>query len=241
MANQDVPFDVVVSDLRPARGLGHNPFFQVLFSFEEDDAPATSFGDARIGEIHGIPTLAAKFDVTFTVRSGADDLSLHVEYATDLFEHATIAAIAADYETSLRALLTDPSTVVAELPLTVRPEHPAAAVTAVTSTVPYVPPATDLEREILAVWSDVLGVTGLGVRDDFFRLGGDSLSASRVIWRVQRRYGVTVSVRALFADPTIAGFAAHVESLAAATPVQPVTPRRRVKLSELVAETRSEV
>jgi acyl carrier protein len=246
LANQEVPFDAVVSDLRPARSLAYNPMFQVLFSFEEADVADIDLGAARIGEVRGLPTYAAKFDLTVTVRYAPGDFTVNLEYATDLFDASTAGTIAEDYERVLRALLADSATTVGDLPVVararplVRAPEPVNAV----STAPYTAPRTALEAEILAIWSEVLDLAGLGVEDDFFGLGGDSLSASRVIARVTDRFAVDISVRAMFEAPTVAGLAAHVsEQLTAARPTVPmpaVTPRPRVKLSDLVSNSRSE-
>ncbi|WP_326637599.1 SDR family NAD(P)-dependent oxidoreductase [Streptosporangium sp. NBC_01755] len=78
---------------------------------------------------------------------------------------------------------------------------------------PAVPPADGTEEwsprelELLAVWQDVLGVDTIGRRDDFFLLGGHSLSALQVVQRCKERFGVQLSVKALFVAPTIEGLA----------------------------------
>lgn len=67
----------------------------------------------------------------------------------------------------------------------------------------YVAPRTAIERDIAAVWADVLHRERVGRQDNFFALGGDSLASIRVVSRL-RRLGVTVTPRALFESPTIA-------------------------------------
>ncbi|MFF4896120.1 amino acid adenylation domain-containing protein [Streptomyces sp. NPDC001068] len=71
----------------------------------------------------------------------------------------------------------------------------------------YVAPRTEAERLLAGVWSDVLGVPEVGVHDNFFHLGGDSLTAVRVVGRVADVFGV-VSPYAIFEAPTLAEFAA---------------------------------
>ena len=74
-----------------------------------------------------------------------------------------------------------------------------------------VTPRTDLERELLMLWQDLLGLDDVGVEDDFFRLGGHSLLAVRVLSSVAGTFGVRPSLAAFFAAPTVAGLAAEVE------------------------------
>ena len=69
----------------------------------------------------------------------------------------------------------------------------------------FVAPRSDVERGVAAVWADVLGVERVGVEDNFFELGGDSILSIQVISRVRAAFGVEVSLRSLFANPTVAG------------------------------------
>jgi amino acid adenylation domain-containing protein len=74
-----------------------------------------------------------------------------------------------------------------------------------------VAPRTPVEQVLAGIWSDVLGVNGVGVYDDFFELGGHSLLAMQMVSRVRDVFGVEVSLRRMFEEPTLAGVAAGVE------------------------------
>jgi amino acid adenylation domain-containing protein len=73
-------------------------------------------------------------------------------------------------------------------------------------------PRTPAEELLAAIWTEVLGIESLGVRDSFFALGGHSLLAVRVLSRVREAFGVDLPMRALFAAPTIRGLARAVET-----------------------------
>lgn len=73
-------------------------------------------------------------------------------------------------------------------------------------------PRNDLERELCALMSRVLGVTAVSIDDDFFALGGHSLLATRLIARIRASLGAGLSVRAVFDHPTAAGLAEAVAS-----------------------------
>ncbi|RJS17716.1 non-ribosomal peptide synthetase [Corallococcus sp. H22C18031201] len=80
----------------------------------------------------------------------------------------------------------------------------------------YVAPATHEERLLADIWSELLGRTGIGARDDFFALGGHSLMAARIVARVRESLGVELSLAAVFESPTLEGMASAVARLAGA-------------------------
>jgi hypothetical protein len=67
-------------------------------------------------------------------------------------------------------------------------------------------PGTDIEVLMLQIWSDVLGVTNIGIHDNFFKLGGHSLLAMKIVLKVQQRLRKKVPVARIFAWPTVAQF-----------------------------------
>jgi amino acid adenylation domain-containing protein len=70
---------------------------------------------------------------------------------------------------------------------------------------------SQLEGVLVSIWSDVLGVRGLGVDADFFELGGHSLLATQVVSRVREAFGIAISLLTLFETPTPAGLAVLIE------------------------------
>lgn len=75
----------------------------------------------------------------------------------------------------------------------------------------YVAPRTPVEEMLVALWTEVLEIEQVGVHDNFFTLGGDSLRAMRVMSRILDRLGVEPSAADLFRQPTIAQFSLVVE------------------------------
>ena len=74
-----------------------------------------------------------------------------------------------------------------------------------------VAPRTPVEELLQEIWTGLLGVEGIGVHDDFFRLGGHSLLGARMLARVRDALDVELPVSLVFDRPTLAGLAAAVE------------------------------
>jgi yersiniabactin nonribosomal peptide synthetase len=70
------------------------------------------------------------------------------------------------------------------------------------------PPQGALELHLAAIWCHVLGLDKVGREQSFFAVGGDSLSATRLVESIRRQLPVELTLRQLFSSPTIAGLAA---------------------------------
>ncbi|MBF6570846.1 MAG: amino acid adenylation domain-containing protein [Candidatus Binataceae bacterium] len=96
----------------------------------------------------------------------------------------------------------------------------------------FVAPRDELERQLTALWEEVLGVRPIGVTDNFFELGGHSLLAVRLFALIDKRLGKRLPLAALFQGATVEGLAAIVRqnSLSAApsslVPIQPLGKKR---------------
>ena len=77
------------------------------------------------------------------------------------------------------------------------------------------PPRTELEKAVAQVWREALGVDAVGIDDDFFGLGGNSLVAVQLIAALRKEVGVRLPMRSLFELPTVAGLAARIEEIKA--------------------------
>ena len=74
----------------------------------------------------------------------------------------------------------------------------------------YVAPRNEIESDIVAIWSELLGLDKIGVEDNFFELGGHSLLATQIIARVNRQFAVNIPLPLMFANPIIANLADQV-------------------------------
>ena len=77
----------------------------------------------------------------------------------------------------------------------------------------YVVPSNDVEQSIAQFWQKFLGIEPIGIHDNFFALGGDSLVGSILINQLRDHFQIDIPVRRLFEHPTIAELAVLIEDI----------------------------
>jgi acyl-CoA synthetase (AMP-forming)/AMP-acid ligase II len=87
----------------------------------------------------------------------------------------------------------------------------------------YVAPRTPLENVLAGIWADVLQREQVGIHDDFFALGGDSLLAAQALIGIHDKMQLQVGAAALFDAPTVAEMADHIETLIKADQTRPAS------------------
>ena len=92
----------------------------------------------------------------------------------------------------------------------------------------FIAPRTETEKKLAAIWMELLKAEHIGIHDDFFELGGDSLLAVNAMLQIQEKFGTVLSMQTFFPSATIAGLASALtgrkeywDRLAYAVPVQP--------------------
>jgi acyl carrier protein len=105
-----------------------------------------------------------------------------------------------------------------KLPLTANGKIDRAALPAfsINSTQPssgFRGPRTDTEKAVAAIWAELLSVRNIGIDDDFFDLGGQSLVAIKVVTRLSDLFTIDLPLRNLFERPTVAGLSEIIDGL----------------------------
>ncbi len=114
--HQDLPFERLVEELRPARSTSHAPLFQVMLAVQDARLSRLEFPGLAVGSL-GVDRGTAKLDLTLGVEDGEDGLRTAWELSTELFDEAMIDRLRAGFATLLEGLAVGPEIRVFEAPL----------------------------------------------------------------------------------------------------------------------------
>ncbi len=81
------------------------------------------------------------------------------------------------------------------------------------STVTYVAAATEIEKKLVLIWKELLGIEKIGIKDNFFDLGGHSLSATKLVSSIQKAFSIKISINKIFEHPILEDQSDLIENL----------------------------
>ena len=211
------PFQTVVDELNPNRDVDGNPLFQAAIDLEQVGEGGEGFRLAGllVERIGSEVSPDAKFDLTLHLGETADRrMGAQLEYAAAVISRESAQAWAEQWESLLEQLVSRPDEPIADAPVrTAATEPPAvdaadgsADGSADASAVGVRPPAALVET-VHAVWAEVLEDDRIGLQDNFFDIGGDSLRAVSLAGLL-RAEGFEVSAADVFAHQTVEELAA---------------------------------
>jgi len=223
--HQAFPFDRLVEELDVPRDLSRSPLFDIMVTYESEvDAELSGTGVAA--EEVRVDSGVSKCDLTFAFAESERGIDVEIEYSTDLFESERIERMTAHLLQLVEGIVADAATPIKRLDLTglavPRPAAPARFESARPRDTGVVPPRDERELLLVGILESVLGRTGIGVTDNYFYVGGDSIKAIQVVNRLARQ-GWMLRVRDLFEAPRIDQLATRLEPAAAGRRQEPVT------------------
>ena len=120
-AHQDIPFEMLVEQLQPARSLSHSPLFQVMLALQGDATEQLELPGLTVTSLQQACPIA-KYDLTLSIAKKEGQLHCAWEYATDVFNAETIGRMAGHFETLLQAIADDPEQSISKLSMLTKEE-----------------------------------------------------------------------------------------------------------------------
>ncbi len=120
--HQDLPFEMLLEELRPAQSPNRAPLFQVMFVLQNMPRPAVEHAGLTLSPME-IDNGTARFDLTLSLRETPQGLAGSLRYNSDLFSEATMSRMLGHYQQLLEAICADPSQAVGRLPLLLTAER----------------------------------------------------------------------------------------------------------------------
>ncbi|QOY92808.1 amino acid adenylation domain-containing protein [Massilia sp. UMI-21] len=114
--HQDLPFEKLVQELQPARDMSRHPVFQVTFALQNAQQEALLLDGLALSPVLPEHT-TAKFDLYLQMQETPEGLRGSLEYATDLFDHATIERMARHFGNLVAAVVAEPDAAIGTLPM----------------------------------------------------------------------------------------------------------------------------
>lgn len=206
-SDQELPFGRLVQGASEGvpRGTSRPPF-QLMF-FSENAHPETMGAPGLIMSRLPWRMEAAKYDLNVCLRAEpAQQITL--DYATDHFRPATAAQFLEDYRDILEKMTQHPEARVGSLSTATESEPLEVQI----EPAPAVATPDDFELRLTAIWEAAFGIRPIGLEQDFFELGGDSLLAARLFVEIEKTFKVPLPLAALLHAPTIRQLAAAMRS-----------------------------
>ncbi|WP_062293914.1 non-ribosomal peptide synthetase [Nostoc piscinale] len=210
---QDFPVEHLLSSLQSSRDLSYSPWYQVIFNLL--NVPMNNLELTGL-DIEPIPVEKGTAICDLSVLIWETPLGLEgiFEYNTELFDAATIEQLIQNFQILLQELVSNPDQNILSLPILTQDKQywqqqkdklnavriqPSRQLSQVTHSAPQ----DELEKQLIKIWKKVLGVSSIGVNDNFFHLGGHSLLALRLFAEIEKALDKKLPLATLFQVPTI--------------------------------------
>lgn len=207
LAHDDVPFDVLVRELKLKPDPARHPIFQVMFTLE----PPLKQTDPRwdLTQVE-VSTRFSKFDLYWELDEREDGISGKLTYSSSLFSPEAAKQLVDDFCKALATIVNAPESSLSSLPMNVGSEFREIQPAATARTEPSVASEGEqaarenLERDLRQIWQKLLGNARFDVHDSFFDVGGYSLLAVQMLSIIDQRLGVRIPLPEFITSPTIA-------------------------------------
>jgi amino acid adenylation domain-containing protein len=225
LANQDVPFELLVEALQPNRDLNRNPLFQATFQLFSIPSPVQQL-EPKEG--------TSRFDLVFDLGEDLDGATVsgRLEYSRDLFDAETIERLASHYQNLLEAIVKDPDCRISRLPLLSKEERHQLLTERNATTAPY--PASDCFHQLfeqqVRLTPDNIAVTAGAQRITYCELNRRANQLARHLCSLGAGPGILAGIHASLSIEMMVAILAVHKAGGGYVPLDPTLPEERLRL-----------
>lgn len=206
LEHAELPFESIFKHVKIRTANRRTPLFQFYFLYQTAFLQSRRLPELSISPLPtqgvGIP-----FELQLAIIERPEGVNANLEYNSNLFSSNRIREVLEYFEYLLKEMAANLDQRIVDLAAPVDTSScvqpgDAASTTIVAAPV-YVAPRNATEEKLVQIWQDVLGLPRIGVEDDFFALGGQSLLAAQLFLRVEKSFGMVLNISELIVSPTI--------------------------------------
>jgi len=209
LSHSELPFEVLADELRVRSVHGRNPLSQVYFFYQSAFLQPRQLRELTVTPLPDFG-LGTFFELQLGLLERREGVRAQLEYNPTLFTSSAIQGLLEDYRTVLETLGHNPDGRLGQLSLALRQDSKPTPL-ASASRIPAARPPNQNEKQMIAIWEDVLGIRPVDLYQDYFELGGTSLLAVRLFAQIEKTFGVALPLSALFGASTVEKLAAALE------------------------------
>jgi acyl carrier protein len=90
-------------------------------------------------------------------------------------------------------------------------------------TTSYLAPLNNIQEQLISLWQELFGYEQIGINDNFFDLGGDSLKAVQIVSQINQKLKANISVATIFNNPTIKNLSVEIKK------IKPIIKKNKLK------------
>jgi thioesterase domain-containing protein/acyl carrier protein len=222
LSHAELPFEVLLERLEARSLRGRNPLSQCYFFYQNAFLQPRALGELTVTPLRDFG-LGTHFELQLGILERQEGVRAQLEYNPDIFEPNTIRGMLEDYLRILGAMLESPEARIGQLGVSIRLES-KPSLPAVSSTGEFTVPQNETEKQLKKIWEDLLGIRFIGVHQNYFELGGNSILAVRLFAQIENAFKVKLPLSTLIDAPTIAQLARVLENDGATPSWSPVVP-----------------
>ncbi len=228
-AHQELPFEKLVDELQPARDQSYSPLFQILFVLQNASQPVAKLG-ALNASVFEIDNGTTKGDLSLFLWEEADGLNGWIEYATDLYEPATIERMAGHFQRLVGEIVANPAEPISRLSILSKAERQHLLFDLNQTQLAY-PPAASVPQLIearAAQCPEAVAVVWNKQRLTYRELNARANRLAAHLRKLGAKPGALVGICLERSLDMVAGLLAILKSGAAYVPLDPNYPKDRL-------------